>query len=166
MCMRKSVLSRILAAVAVLLLASSCGVIVHPNPLIGSYKILVAEEGFSYAFTLREDGTYSMIQYVEDRGYVTSGTYAIDLASFDFEMATGEIRFRVDRQTPGLSGGYCFAEGVDNVYLFEWSADASTPSRILRLSPAAGENGFPEDAVSMDDEVFAAQLEKWEGESI
>ena len=163
--MKKSALIKIISIVFILLVIGvGCNVITDPNPLIGSYKIVVAEGGYSYAFTLRADGTYALIEYVESAGYVTSGTYTVSLASFDFENATGSIRFRVEEQSTGLnSSDYRFTSGVENVYGFSWSADKSSAERVLRLTPSKGSSGkaFPEDAVTMDDEAFVAQLEKW-----
>lgn len=162
--MKKSVPIRFIIIALFLFAAVSCDIITNPNPLIGSYKIVVADGGYAYAFTLREDGTYALIEYVEAAGYVTTGTYSISLVSFDFENATGYIRFRVDTQEAGLNeSDYRFTKGVENVYEFEWSAEKSSAVRILRLSASKGSNGkaFPEDAETMDDSAFAAQLEKW-----
>ena len=150
----------------VLILLVGCNIITDPNPLIGSYKIVVADGGYAYAFTLKADGTYALIEYVEAAGYVTTGTYSVALSSFDFESATGYIRFRVNEQASGLnSSDYRFTAGVENVYEFHWDADKTSSERMLRLTPSKESSGkaFPEDAITMDDTAFNVQLEKWGG---
>lgn len=152
----------ITAILAIIMLASCDSIITDPNPLIGCYKIVVADGAYSYAFSLREDGTYDILQYAESGGYATIGTYTIALASFDFKKATGYITFVVESQMEGLSS-YCFTKDVENRYAFEWDANAVDAVRTLILEPISGGDEFPGEAVSMLDSEYYAERERWTG---
>ena len=152
----------IFIALAIIMLTGCDSIITEPNPLIGCYKIVVADGAYSYAFSLRDDGTYDILQYAESGGYATIGTYTIELASFDFKKATGYITFVVESQMEGLSK-YCFTEGVENRYAFEWNATAIDSVRTLILDPISGGEEFPGEAVSMLDSEYYAERERWTG---
>ena len=147
---------------AIIMLAGCDSIITDPNPLIGCYKIVVADGAYSYAFSLRDDGTYDILQYAESSGYATIGTYTIDLVSFDFEKATGYITFLVESQMEGLSK-YCFTEGVENRYAFEWNANSADSVRTLILEPISCGSEFPGEAVSMLDSEYYSERERWTG---
>lgn len=162
---RSRVFTKICMIAIALIMLVGCGIITTPNPLIGCYKTPVTgKSAYSHCFEIRNDGTFDFIEYHEDSAYISSGTYEMSLSSFDFENATGLLVFTVDSQTAGLSS-YTLQKDAPNRYRFRWEADASDPSKTLRLDSMSGGKNLPNDSVSMRPDDFYEELEKWNNNS-